>query len=441
MNTRNVQWLYGELPDLVAAGVLSQESAERIRSHYGPVKSISAARAAILLFSILGGLLIGAGVILLLAYNWSDLGRPIRAVLSFVPLATGQMLVGWTLWRRTESAAWREGSSAFLAMSIGASIALIGQTYHIPGNLANFLFTWLLLGLPLLYLLRSATVAVFYLAGATAWAVAAQEDGGHALWYWPLLAALLPFLFAQHREAYGKAGTLLVHWCVCISLCIGIGVALEKVLPGLWILAYTAYFALLSLSGRRWYRDIAGQPLSLIGGFGTVILGIILTFSDWWWRIGFRHYRGGNSRYTEWAGVQDYLLVLLLVGAVVALAVHLFGKRDWRPLVWAGSPLIALVSYAFATADGMEWVPPLLFNGYLFVLGVLVLKDGVQESRLAVANGGMGILALLFTVRFFDSDMGILMRGIAFILIGAGFLCANVFLARKLGKSPEEAAS
>ena len=41
-----------------------------------------------------------------------------------------------------------------------------------------------------------------------------------------------------------------------------------------------------------------------------------------------------------------------------------------------------------------------------------------------------GILALLFTVRFFDSDMSILFRGIAFILIGAGFLGANIWISR-----------
>jgi hypothetical protein len=49
----------------------------------------------------------------------------------------------------------------------------------------------------------------------------------------------------------------------------------------------------------------------------------------------------------------------------------------------------------------------------------------------------MGILALLFTFRFFDSDMGILFRGVAFILIGMGFLGANLWMSRRAAQHKE----
>lgn len=441
MKQRHVQWLYGELPKLVAAGVLSEEAEARLREHYGPFKAVSPAKLAVILCGVLGAMLVGAGIILVLAYNWEALGRPVRAVLSFTPLVAGQALVGWTLRYRRDSAAWREGSGAFLALSIGASIALIGQTYHIPGNLPAFLLTWLLLGLPLVYLNASTMVAVLYMTGATGWAIAAQVDGGHALWYWPLLAAVAPFLWWQHQHYREQPRTALLVWVLCLNLCVGLGVALEKVLPGLWIVAYASLFAVFCLAGRAWYRDIPGQPLTLVGSFGTVILALLLTFEEFWRDIGYLHYRGGSARYQEWLGIQDYVLVLLLLGAVAVLAVRRASRRDTVAYAWLAAPVLAAIGYAAANREGMAAVAPILFNGYLFALGIVVFQAGVREGRLAVANGGMGILALLFTVRFFDSDMGILLRGVAFILIGAGFLGANIWLARRLGTESKEVLS
>lgn len=441
MKQRHVQWLYGELPKLVEAGVLPKESEERLRAHYGPVKSTSASTIAVVLFGVLGAMLVGSGIILLLAYNWDALGRPARAVLSFLPLVAGQVLVGWTLYRKQESAAWQEGSGAFLAMAIGASIALVGQTYHIPGNPASFLLSWALLGLPLVYLLRSSMAALLYVIAVTVWTAVAQDQYGHALWYWPLLGAALPFAWLQHRGNRHAPGTALVVWSLCLSLCIGLGVSMERVLPGLWIVTYASLFAVFCLAGRAWYRDVSGQPLSVVGSFGTVGLAIMLTFDEWWRRIGFHYYRGDSDRYLEWFGIQDYVLVLLLLGGVVVFAVRCVGRKDFAALPWVASPVLAVIGFAIASTEGMAHIPPMLFNVYMLVLGVLVLRQGIRDGRLALANGGMGILAVLFTVRFFDSDLGILVRGVAFIVLGAGFLGANIWLSRRLKANGQEVRS
>ena len=80
-----------------------------------------------------------AGVLLLLAHNWEHLGRPARTVIAILPLVVSQAIAGWVLVRRGESTAWREGSAAFLALTVGATIGLISQTYQIPGDLEVFL--------------------------------------------------------------------------------------------------------------------------------------------------------------------------------------------------------------------------------------------------------------------------------------------------------------
>jgi len=99
-----------------------------------------------------------------------------------------------------------------------------------------------------------------------------------------------------------------------------------------------------------------------------------------------------------------------------------------------GSPALAVsffVGLSVTDTNELSIVAAGAFNLYLFVLGVYTISSGVRRGELGMTNGGMGILALLFIVRFFDSDLGFVVRGIAFILIGSGFLFANLVMARR----------
>ena len=53
------------------------------------------------------------------------------------------------------------------------------------------------------------------------------------------------------------------------------------------------------------------------------------------------------------------------------------------------------------------------------------------ETRIGTVNAGMIILGALIVARFFDVDMGFVVRGIAFILLGIGFLATNLILMKR----------
>ena len=65
-----IQWLRAELPGLVASGVLTSEAAEALERHYAAQLSEEPRRTGFILSAILGSLLVGAGIILLVAHNW-----------------------------------------------------------------------------------------------------------------------------------------------------------------------------------------------------------------------------------------------------------------------------------------------------------------------------------------------------------------------------------
>src|SRR5690606_28090040 len=156
-----------------------------LRAHYGPVERRSGS-LALAVFGIIGGGLVALGIVLILANNWEQLSRPLRAGIAFGLLVVAQGIAAFAALRRPPSRALNVGAGRFVVICVGSCIALFGQPYHIPGDLGSFLLVWSLRALPLIYVLIGGTVAIGYFAVITAWAAHVQNLDAHALLFWPL---------------------------------------------------------------------------------------------------------------------------------------------------------------------------------------------------------------------------------------------------------------
>lgn len=429
MAKKCVQWLYSELPKLVNEGVLSAKDVEQLRRHYGDAKGRGKGWLALIICSIFGALLIGLGIILLLGHNWEDLSRPIRTVLSLAPLIAAQLLAGWVIWQRSESTAWKEGTAIFISLMVGASIALIGQTYHIPGNLSNFLLSWMLLIIPLVYLMEVSIPGILYIVGITAWACSTYQNN---ILFWPMVALILPhFLQIIKKPEYTIRSTIL-SWVISISLCITVGVTLGKSWPGSWIIIYSALFAVLYLVGVFGIRQTKTnwqRPFHIIGGAGIFVLSFLLTFRDFWKfnRYGFERTLGTMQV------VPDYFITSLLMAGAVLLLVTCVRRNRTGELLFGAIPILAIIGYSFSRSGTNVLVPIILFNLYLFTLAISRIVMGIRNTHLGLVNFGMLMLAALVAARFFDSNIGFAMKGTVFIIIGIGFLATNIVLIRRRG--------
>ncbi|MBI2438261.1 MAG: DUF2157 domain-containing protein, partial [Lentisphaerae bacterium] len=81
---KHQRWLMEETPKWVRSGIISAENAERLLALYGLTVEPSGRRWAVVIFSVLGAMLIGLGIIMVLGYNWDQLSRGARAVISFI---------------------------------------------------------------------------------------------------------------------------------------------------------------------------------------------------------------------------------------------------------------------------------------------------------------------------------------------------------------------
>jgi uncharacterized membrane protein len=427
MDKRTLRWVYQELPELVSQGIVPVEVAARIRQHYGEPEAAgsTARRWAIILFSILGAVLIGGGIILLLAHNWDELSRPVRAVISITPLTIAAALGGWLLWTQRASTAWREGVGTFQTLAIGAAIALVAQTYNLGGRFDEFMLTWSLLALPVAYLLRATLPALLYLVGITIWA-GASWHAPDRVWYFALVGASLPYLWWTSRENRYHPRPVLFAWVLAVTVCVGTGLVLDRVLDDwrIWPAVYGALFAVLFLVGARWWGGAGTawqRPLQNVGALGAFGLALVLSFNDPW-----RETRWGWEEVGRREVLEAAIAALLPVTAI-ALWVRSWARRAWLEVMLGAVAALAVIGVAW------EGVGALLFNLYLFGLGMGTLVVGLRGRRLGTVNAGMAVLAGVILCRFFDSDLGFLFKGVAFIVVGTGFLVTNLVLLRWKG--------
>lgn len=424
-----VQWLKNELPTLVSAGVLPPESADRLRRHYEARGAGRGRSLALIAFGVLGAKLIGSGLILLIAHNWEALSQGVRAGLALALLLAAQLVTGFAHLRRADSHAWRESTAAFLTLSIGACMALVTQTYNIATAIDDFMLRWLVLALPVVYVTRSRIAAVLYFVGVV-WATGAgQGFGERGVILWGLLAAIAPFLVALTRETGGARGKALVFWAAALAAPLASLFVVPRLLGDAWAVFYAALFAgMVALEARGSSDDapLWQRPLTIVGALGASCVGLALTFGDLWRSVDLP---ASGLHEGPWftLPVTWVLTSLLLLGASTAATRRLLERRWGLGLLYA-LPLLTGLGYATALGGGEGGTQSVVANVYVFALGLAALLSGLARDRLVLANGGMALLSLLFLFRFVDADLTLLLRGVAFIVIGVAFLGMNVRL-------------
>lgn len=425
---RHVAWLLGELPLLVKRGLLTSETAGALAAHYAseadPASGIGLGRA---IFVIAGAVLMALGLILIVGHNWDDLSRSQRAALSFCPLVLGQLWAGGVLWRRVGTA-WREASGGFLTLMIGATLALVSQTYHIQGQLDDFLFTWILMALALPYLLGVDAPAVIALLLLDVW-LFASGAGERTQWFWWLLAAALSPRLAMARRSspYGARASILA-WVLCASVALAIFPLVERHVGSRFVVLATAYAGLFGVMyglGRRFFREAPtawqGAPTAL-GGKGLMVVAFILSLDQ--------------GRFTGWAvGTNTWLLAVpAALATLLAVAAFRGGDRVWGALAGL-APALAVVGLYVAPLAGFSRYYVVVFSAVTLAASLAFIWSGVAERRLGRLNGGLLLLAALAVARFVMTDMGMVTRGLAFIVVGVAFLGLNLTVLRARRRS------
>lgn len=415
-----------ELPELVSAGIISDDTAAKIKFYYEQQPGQSANRLFIV-FGILGALLVGMGVVLIIAHNWDDLPHAIKLSVGFAPLLIAQAIAGFSVFKQ-KSKGWIEASATGLFFAIAISISIVSQVYNIEGDLAGFLFIWMCLSLPVVYVTRSSVASLLFIIGITWYGCEAGyfTSEGSGIEYWIFLALILPFYYIEFIKPQVKNNYFYFHsWLLSLSLAICLGLVAardEELLMIAYMSLFSAFLSLATLNEFQTGRVLSNAWL-VIGSLGVIVLLLMLSFDFYWDALD--------------ANVSLNSPELIASLATTAAAGFLLYRSMQNvPISQVNSKSVAFIAFILLFFVGLAspMAAQLLTNLLILAVAVHTIHDGAQRNHLGILNYGLLIITALIACRFFDTDLSFVLRGLLFIGIGVGFFTANYYMIKKRKK-------
>ena len=415
------KWLLKEIEIWEEKQIVNEETANVLRNMYQPKKSIS---LLIVLFSIVGSLLIGMGIVLVSANNWwYSLPIFVKTVIGFLPLLVSQIVVLYVYKNKMDSIAFRESTAILNMAGVFASIALVGQIFHLPGDFTNYMLVCGILFLPTMLVMDAVSPLIIYY-----WATI--NGGVYYSYELGLVIAVIMFalgaLFALNKCRVKCGKSTYLSLLTAVSLFVLIFVSALNFDCDLSIVIYA--YALLLLSSSPILKGCE-NVFSLVGKLCSLILTFVLTYQGLWqYNAEF-----DNISFLVMTILLSLSAVVFFVKNIIAKKYCLFSTATFVLLilrgVWCGFGL---------TQSPFDMIFMVISNLVLFVLSILCIVDGVRKIDLYNANVGMVTLCTLIVLRFFDSELPLSVRGVVFLVLGAGFLLFNLYLVKTKKKIKEE---
>jgi uncharacterized membrane protein len=381
---------YADIQKLHEAGLITDEQHRKIIAHF-QLKEDSGGKF-LTIVSIIGAVLIAAGIALLVSAHWNEIPRGVKIAAGLL-LMLGFHAGGWWLrevqgrYRKTGEALHLIGSCLFLA-----NIALIGQIYNIVSRPPNAFLLWWVGIAALPWLLRSKAQLVLLLLAFGIWfGLEVNERGGFIYCESErqvLLYALLGLIylgagyclratkfsgFAGVAEKLGLLAFLIFIYPLTWKNFFG---GWENSGIHQWIFPALAVFALLLLAGG--IKNLAALSRQWRWTWFAALLGMTVFMTTVWfgcWQLA----HDGGPRYYYWGTSWSYL-----AGA--------FG---------------------------------------LFVFCLLQIQVGIQERSQFLANLGIAFIALDIIAAYCDLLGSMEHTGLMFVISGVFLILFGAYLEKK----------
>jgi len=390
---------YDDLQKLHDAGLITGEQRDKIIAHFNLKEDGS--NKFLTIVSIIGAVLITAGVILLISAHWNGIPHGVK-IAAGILLMLGTHAGGWWLrgsgtgkHHKTGEALHLIGSGLFLA-----NIALIGQIYNIVSRPPNALLLWWVGIAALPWLLRSKAQHVLLLLAFGIWfGLEVNERNG--------------WMYCGNDERQ------LLLYSLLGLIYLGAG----------WMLR------------RGRFADFA-PPTEQLG-----LLAFLVFFFPLTWKDGFDWRSGGIN---NWIFPALGLLALALLAAGIKNLRAL--DRQWR-WTWFGALAVMVVFMAtvwfgcWQMANG-AWIPHYYWEGRswsylfatlaLFVFCLLQIQVGLQERSRFIVNAGITFIALDIIAAYIGLFGSMARTGMMFLVSGIFLIVFGVYLEKKRRKLMEQ---
>lgn len=417
-----LKWLDSQMDVWIDNKLISENQRSEIKTFYGE----SGRKIEILpmIIAVIGSALVGLGIILLLAKNWSDFSRPLKLLISVLPFLAGS-ICGFLIIFFEKDKVMREAVGIFIPISVIAGLGLIGQTYHSINPAETLYLASALISLPFVYLLNSSVASIVYMILCCIYIVSFPV-GFMALSF--LKAMVLLSLIFPYILNLIKRGTSFENSWVRTVLIISGFISVTAItnnslyfMDNLLLYGLIVIFALDSRENRLSFP-------SILGVFLVFIMFFTFTFNSRWlyWRV-------------DKFDLDSFMMLGLLFVLVLLIAFRNLKKEQGRFSLYSLFVLIPVISVLYNLLSQNEWPGTIImwvYNLAFFIVAITIFVTGSRmfiknEGSIVKANLGLILILAIISKWFFDVDISFLARGILFICLGITFLLFNFLLSRK----------
>jgi uncharacterized membrane protein len=397
-------------------GTISADTGDAIRRALGPMPG---AIGVATMVGIAGGLLIAAAFLAFVAANWSGIPRVLRFAMLLVGIGGAHGLGAWFARERRPYLA--DTAVAVGTIVFAASIALVGQMYHLAGDFAAALLFCGLGALAAAALTASRGALAVALVAACMWSwvrIFDFDDIPHLLFFafWAVAVGLT--VAWNSTPARHLVSIAMLFWWT--ATCIRVSeVQSEAAIPVL------AAGAALVFGGGLLVQTRGSESIRALGAtaadYGAFALAVMLPFAV-------------SNLFSRWSTEFPLWIVgCSIVGFALAIAASVLARR---PSFAVASAAIALSLLAAAARGqgfpGGEW------SSYATAIAAvlcLIVSGMLEEARPRLVAGWVGFAAVIATITW-AVQATLLTRSLFLAIAGA----VAVVLALALGRLlPREA--
>jgi uncharacterized membrane protein len=413
------KWLRAEIARWQSEGLIESGLAAQLSERY----AVTDRGWGRMVFSVIGAVLLGLGVILFFAYNWEDLPKFAKLGVIFAALLGSHAAALWCDRHADGQQSLVEGLHVLGTMIFGAAIWLIAQIYHIDEHYPNAFLLWSLAALTLAWAMPSLAQGFLAVLLVVLWSAFDVFDFKWTNHWAPLLMAggIVPLAWWQRSRVllfFALLGLLLILvWGVVplqdeLILSVPVFVSCLYIVAGL--LAQETAFA------------ASHGVFKLVGFAGYFTFLYVLSFADVPRDLD-------DVTFSHVAVILYFAvpLVLALLGWLWLLIAR-FGQLDrlWRwhwALLAVSLVLVAAMSLELSALGSLAAI---LFNLVFLAHCVLFIIQGSRDVDARLVSLACVLFAVLVITRYVDLFDSLLLRSLVFLLLGAGVFVVGNFYAR-----------
>jgi len=412
-----------DLKDLLDHQIIDPQTAQKIKEYYHHKAGEKSSRLLIV-FAVLGTFLIGAGILLLIAHNWSQFPRSIKSILAFIPLLISQSVGLYVLFQKSNIKFWTESVSIAISFGLIIALALVSQIYHIQESSSQLVFWWVILSIPLVYLFKSKSLGLFLFVLSAYYLLQNFHSDKHYL-YLLLWLLLWPFYYGLEKKHLHDRTSLFLYfyrWTIAISLLLFVFSFFSNRFSLLTLVGVLSIYYLIGeniLKERNFFKN----PYKWIGILGILGLFIFSSFNFFWEKK--------ESLFTlQFQWVPELVLLILVVLGYLYLIIK--RKKTEQDLPYF-SFLFVFFILIYLSAYFFDFT-------YIFgILSVLIISlnlivQGERKKRLDILNLGLVSFFIFIITHFFSNDISFVYRGVAFILTGIVLIGINYYFLKNIKK-------